>query len=458
MVRDLKPSNVLVDEDGTLVVADFGIATITQTTLAQATATGGLKGTSCYMSPELWDPDGLGQATGKADVWAWGCVVVEMLSGNRPWKGKQDMQIMFKVISEKASPTLPDGLPQPFDALIRRCFAFDAATRPSARELAAALQLMVDEAEMERRGEEAEAYIAAMPAAAALLAIERRARTAAEAEVLEKDMTIAAGREEVRELTEKNQQHMRDIKRMKGFLKEAQDVIEKQQLKIKAAERRHRGHDHAVVVCTRCARDHAVVCDRCARDHAAVCSYRSCTYVAQLDAKVDSLAAELAAAKMRQAVRYCMARLRSPAFEAWKTAAWDSSRLAASASRVIQYRQNAALWSTFAGWCIHTYDVRRLMTAYSRVVLRAENAALWYAWAAWKQHTQNAAIDDMSTTMPPVAPDLAQEYASTFTHARMLRVCHILLLLTATHSLPLPVMGSNCNLKLQGGGDCCTRS
>ena len=126
-----------------------------------------------------------------------------------------------------------------------------------------------------------------------------------------------------------------------------------------------------------------------------------------------------------------MARLRSPAFEAWKTAAWDSSRLAASASRVIQYRQNAALWSTFAGWCIHTYDVRRLMTAYSRVVLRAENAALWYAWAAWKQHTQNAAIDDMSTTMPPVAPDLAQEYGSTFTHARMLRVCHILLLLTA---------------------------
>jgi hypothetical protein len=80
-------------------------------------------------------------------------------------------------------------------------------------------------------------------------------------------------------------------------------VIDKQMLKIKAAERRHRGHDHAVVVCTRCARDHAVVCDRCARDHAAVCSYRSCTYVAQLDAKVDSLAAELAAAKMRQAVR-----------------------------------------------------------------------------------------------------------------------------------------------------------
>ena len=147
--------------------------------------------------------------------------MVEMLSGNRPWKGKQDMQIMFKVISEKASPTLPDGLPQPFDALIRRCFAFDAATRPSARELAAALQLMVDEAEMERRGEEAEAYIAAMPAAAALLAIERRARTAAEAEVLEKDMTVAAGREEVRELTEKNQQYMRDVKRMKGFLKEA---------------------------------------------------------------------------------------------------------------------------------------------------------------------------------------------------------------------------------------------
>ena len=139
VVRDLKPNNVLLDEDGRYVISDFGIAKAVGS-LSQATATTGrAKGTTSYMSPEMFDRN-LVETTGKADVWAWGCVMVEMLAGERPWQGIQDMQVMHEVTIKKNTPQVPADLPPRLDALLRRCFAYTAADRPSASEVSVEVQ------------------------------------------------------------------------------------------------------------------------------------------------------------------------------------------------------------------------------------------------------------------------------------------------------------------------------
>ena len=85
-VRDLKPSNLLEDDFGRLVVADFGVAMLAGATLTStASQTGSGAGTVFYMAPEQHDSEEFGVVTCQADIWAWGCVAVEMLSGVIPW-------------------------------------------------------------------------------------------------------------------------------------------------------------------------------------------------------------------------------------------------------------------------------------------------------------------------------------------------------------------------------------
>jgi eukaryotic-like serine/threonine-protein kinase len=86
--RDLKPANIKLREDGIVKLRDFGVANVTEASLPAATPvvtkTGMIVGTPAYMSPE--------QAKGKAvdkraDIWAFGCVVYEMLTGRTLFLG-----------------------------------------------------------------------------------------------------------------------------------------------------------------------------------------------------------------------------------------------------------------------------------------------------------------------------------------------------------------------------------
>lgn len=93
--RDIKPGNILLDNDGNALLADFGIVKMTDSGV-NITGTGVL-GTPAYMSPE--QAQGL-QLDNRSDIYALGCVVYEMLTGRQPYAGDTPMQVLLKHIGD----------------------------------------------------------------------------------------------------------------------------------------------------------------------------------------------------------------------------------------------------------------------------------------------------------------------------------------------------------------------
>ncbi len=113
--RDIKPANIILLEDGTVKVADFGIARIQSSEFTQA---GQILGTPSYMSPEQF----MGQPVdGRSDLFSAGVVLYHLLTGERPFTGAATT-IMHKVLMEDPLPpsTLNVQVPKPFDAVIRK--------------------------------------------------------------------------------------------------------------------------------------------------------------------------------------------------------------------------------------------------------------------------------------------------------------------------------------------------
>jgi eukaryotic-like serine/threonine-protein kinase len=128
--RDIKPENVLIADDGRVKVADFGLAKAVSAD-TQNTATGGvIIGTVSYLAPELV-VDGTSDA--RADVYAAGVVLYELLTGSKPHEGESPIAVAYKHVHEDVPPPSRSapGIPAYVDALVARATARDRAQRPA---------------------------------------------------------------------------------------------------------------------------------------------------------------------------------------------------------------------------------------------------------------------------------------------------------------------------------------
>jgi serine/threonine protein kinase len=139
--RDLKPQNIKVREDGTVKVLDFGLAKAldvnasgatpdamnSPTLTARATQMGMILGTAAYMSPE--------QARGRpvdkrTDVWAFGCVLFEMLSGRKAFDGEDITEMISAVMKTEPNwSAMPEDLPANIRTILTRCLVKDRKSR-----------------------------------------------------------------------------------------------------------------------------------------------------------------------------------------------------------------------------------------------------------------------------------------------------------------------------------------
>jgi len=118
--RDIKPGNVIVDAKGHVTVMDFGLALLTESSkLTQLDTT---VGTVAYMSPE--------QAQGvevdrRTDIWALGCVLYEMVCGQRPFKGLYDKALLYEIVHEEYEPltAVRAGVPMELEVFTGKCLA-----------------------------------------------------------------------------------------------------------------------------------------------------------------------------------------------------------------------------------------------------------------------------------------------------------------------------------------------
>jgi serine/threonine-protein kinase len=117
--RDIKPSNVMVMEGLSIKVMDFGIARIESAAFTQI---GTLLGTPSYMSPEQMRGE---PADGRADLWAAGVMLYEMLAGRSPFAATTSFEVMRSAAILEPPPvsSLVTGLPTSIDAVLRRALA-----------------------------------------------------------------------------------------------------------------------------------------------------------------------------------------------------------------------------------------------------------------------------------------------------------------------------------------------
>ncbi|MDH5283650.1 MAG: Ig-like domain-containing protein, partial [Gemmatimonadota bacterium] len=108
--RDVKPANIMIDEEGWSVVTDFGIAKVAEN--RGLTMTGIAVGTPAYMSPEQCAAKDI---TGKSDQYSLGVVAYEMLTGHQPFEGDSAMAIMFAHFHEQPRPLLEERVDCPPD-------------------------------------------------------------------------------------------------------------------------------------------------------------------------------------------------------------------------------------------------------------------------------------------------------------------------------------------------------
>jgi len=147
--RDLKPANILVTKQG-IKLLDFGLAKhavpLQEMDPTRAlTEQGQIVGTLRYMSPEQLEGK---EADARSDLFAFGCVLYEMLSGRRAFDGSSGASVIAAILEREPAPLAqsPNGTARPLDRLVKRVLAKDPDQRfQTARDLKAALSWVLDQ-------------------------------------------------------------------------------------------------------------------------------------------------------------------------------------------------------------------------------------------------------------------------------------------------------------------------
>ncbi len=138
--RDLKPGNILINNQGRVKVVDFGLAAAANAGDSRLTRSGVILGTPAYMSPEQVQGSDVDSRT---DIYSLGIMMYEMFAGEQPYKGKDHMAILFQHVEGKATPpsTINSEVTAALEAVIQKCMKVNPDDRyQTMNELAVALR------------------------------------------------------------------------------------------------------------------------------------------------------------------------------------------------------------------------------------------------------------------------------------------------------------------------------
>jgi Protein tyrosine and serine/threonine kinase/Ankyrin repeats (many copies) len=133
--RDLKPENCLLDHNMNLKIADFGLARPISTFAEEATTI--CIGTTRFMAPELFDKDRSETIGVEIDIWAFGCMLIEIFSNKRPWhyiSSSKANTIFYELYHKKPVP-IPENIPPEIAEIIRECCRYNPKRRPPVAQI-----------------------------------------------------------------------------------------------------------------------------------------------------------------------------------------------------------------------------------------------------------------------------------------------------------------------------------